>query len=117
MLQTTLGSFVLLSTMIYNMIYKKITEMLYPCAVQGLRTYLLAYGAFYHSLSQEQLSEMFDMTDKEVRHLTLSAPLSIQDMRLFGCQSLLTYAAYIRKWLSCVYMLHALLLLSFPVPA
>lgn len=33
---------------------------------QGLRTYLLAYGAFYHSLSQEQLCEMFDMSDKEV---------------------------------------------------
>ena len=44
----------------------KTCEVSFEMSKQGLRTYLLAYGAFYHSLSQEQLCEMFDMSDKEV---------------------------------------------------
>lgn len=40
----------------------------------GLRTYLLAYGSFYRSLSQEQLCEMFDLPDKQVRGLPLLEP-------------------------------------------
>lgn len=34
---------------------------------EGLRTYLLTYGAFYHSLSQDQLCDMFDLSDKQAR--------------------------------------------------
>ena len=33
---------------------------------EGLRTYLLAYGAFYHSLSHEHLSSMFALPGKKV---------------------------------------------------
>ena len=33
---------------------------------EGLRTYLLAYGSFYHSLSHKHLSSMFDLPDKKV---------------------------------------------------
>lgn len=47
---------------------------------EGLRTYLLTYGAFYHSLSQDQLCDMFDMSEKEARYFTassLKAPFSL----------------------------------------
>lgn len=33
---------------------------------EGLRTYLLAYGSYYHSLSHDQLAQMFDLPDKKV---------------------------------------------------
>lgn len=36
---------------------------------EGLRTYLLTYGAFYHSLSHQHLSETFDLPDKKVGKL------------------------------------------------
>ena len=52
--------------------------------VQGLRTYLLAYGAFYHSLSQQQLAEMFDMTDKQVPPLAVPNPLLHPDFNRWG---------------------------------
>lgn len=33
---------------------------------EGLRTYLLSYGAFYQSLSHKHLSAMFELPDKKV---------------------------------------------------
>lgn len=33
----------------------------------GLRTYLLAYGAYFHSLSLDQLCEMFELPEKQAR--------------------------------------------------
>ncbi|KAK9794329.1 hypothetical protein WJX73_000840 [Symbiochloris irregularis] len=36
---------------------------------EGLRTYLLTYGAFYHSLSHQHLSQTFDLPDKKVHSI------------------------------------------------
>ena len=33
----------------------------------GLRTYLLAYGAYFHSLSLDQLCQMFELPEKQAR--------------------------------------------------
>jgi hypothetical protein len=50
----------------------------HACA-QGLRVYLLAYGAFYHSLSQDQLAAMFDLPAKEV-HAVVSKMMMDEDL-------------------------------------
>ncbi len=42
----------------------------------GLRTYLLSYGSFYRSLSQEQLCKMFDLPDKQVGQCWHAHPLA-----------------------------------------
>jgi len=34
---------------------------------EGLRTYLLAYGRFYSSLSIAQLCDMFELPERKVR--------------------------------------------------
>ena len=44
---------------ILKMLQQKLQE-------EGLRTYLLAYGNFYKSLSHQQLSSMFDLPEKRV---------------------------------------------------
>ena len=41
----------------------------------GLRTYLLAYGAYFHSLSLDQLCQMFELPEKQVRPSCVRPPL------------------------------------------
>ena len=40
--------------------------------VEGLRTYLFAYGTFFHSLSAPQLATMFELPEKQVQAALLS---------------------------------------------
>lgn len=40
----------------------------------GLRTYLLAYGAYFHSLSLDQLCQMFELPEKQARFMSVLAP-------------------------------------------
>lgn len=48
---------------VLSMLQQKLQE-------EGLRTYLLAYGNFYKSLSHAQLSAMFELPEKRVTPLT-----------------------------------------------
>jgi hypothetical protein len=52
---------------------------------EGLRTYLLAYGSHYHSLSHDQLAHMFDLPDKKVAHPFISVKLFFQSKRSVLC--------------------------------
>ena len=52
---------------------------------EGLRTYLLAYGRFYSSLSISQLCDMFELPENKVtlhnvsaRHILQSLPCGLQ---------------------------------------
>ena len=61
----------------------------------GLRTYLLAYGRFYSSLSIAQLCDMFELPERKVSTHTLCASTPLYRVKP-SCANLLPSPAWCR---------------------
>lgn len=75
---------------ILKMLQQKLQE-------EGLRTYLLAYGNFYKSLSHQQLSSMFDLPEKRVglqTHTLHQSPFTSAPLFILNRPSLRTCALH-----------------------